>query len=85
MTGYTFTLTCPHCGERMEHKASGAVYASGTCALAACTDCGAEYRIDLRVQRLNAPRLNRPEPMGSLGMQPTTETGRRLVAAFEGA
>ena len=60
MTGYTFTLTCPSCGDEMAHRANGGVTPTGTCALAACTSCGAEYRIDLRIARLSAPRFDRP-------------------------
>ena len=86
MIGYRFALTCPHCGEYTEHRTSGAVTSSGTCAVADCPDCGASWRIDVRISRLGAPRLgDRPGPLGALGQQPTTDFGRRLVAAVHSA
>ena len=85
MTGYRFHLTCPACGALMEHRTGGAVTLTGTCALADCRECGAQYRVDVRVQRLSAPKFDGGDPMPSMVTVPevpSTEFGRRLVAAF---
>lgn len=58
MTGYTFTLTCPHCGGAMTHQADGAFTTYGSAALACCGTCGAECRVDVRVQVLRGSRVS---------------------------
>lgn len=57
MTGYTFTLTCPHCGGVMRHVADGAFSPYGSAALASCTECGSQYRADVRLRALQGPAL----------------------------
>lgn len=82
MTGYTFALTCPTCGDEVRHQADGVNTPTRTCALAACTTCGAQFRLDVLATLISPGRINtRPAPTVD-GMQPTTDYGRRLVEAF---
>lgn len=58
MTGYTFTLTCPYCSGEMKHLADGRAHSHfGTAALADCTGCHSQYRVDVRLSLLSGPAL----------------------------
>jgi len=50
MTGYRFALSCTHCGAPIAHRANGAVQTCQTTALADCTNCGAELKVEVVVK-----------------------------------
>lgn len=58
MTGYRFALTCTHCGAPIAHRADGAVQTCQTTALADCTNCGAELKVEVVVKTLRPSRLD---------------------------
>ena len=59
VTGYTFTLTWPHCGGEVRHVTSSKEAHSkyGAAALADCTGCGSAYRVDVKLALLSGPAL----------------------------
>ena len=61
MTGYQFAVTCPTCAGTLHHQADGATYTHRTAAIAACTNCGSVYRVDVVLSALSGPAL-RPSP-----------------------
>jgi hypothetical protein len=57
MNGYSFTVTCTHCGEHLQHKAGGAVYPNRTRALAHCVECGSDFLLVVDLQTLSGPAI----------------------------
>lgn len=44
MTGYTFALSCNHCGGELEHLADGLPSRAHTTAVARCTNCRRQWQ-----------------------------------------
>lgn len=74
MHDYTVPLTCPSCGDELEHEADGACDGQRACALAGCPSCGAGFRVNVTVEQVRAPRPALKQPRGERG-------GRRWSAA----
>ncbi len=56
MTGHLFAFSCPHCTATITHRGN---LRQG---VASCQQCGADYRIDVRLAALHGPRLNASTP-----------------------
>ena len=48
-TGYQFTLDCPSCGSQLEHCATGTTTGLDTRAVAVCTGCRCQIRVQVTV------------------------------------
>ena len=55
---YLFALRCLDCAAQLTHQADGTVTPTATAAIATCTVCGLQHRIDLRLTPL---RTDRPQ------------------------
>lgn len=73
MTGYSFIFGCPHCAHTIDHRGN---MRQG---VAACPECGAEYRVDVAVKGLRGPLLSEVTPHGT--RNPDAE-GAKLIAAL---
>ena len=74
MSAHVFAFACPHCATTISHRGE---LRQG---VAACRNCGAEYRIDVKVATLHGPLL-RSTPTDAVCANPNAP-GRPLIAAL---
>lgn len=53
MSGHVFAFDCPHCAATIAHRGSLRL------GVAACTSCGAQFRVDVHVAALLGPQMRR--------------------------
>lgn len=79
MTGYMIPVTCPHCAAQLAHTAAGATYTHRTCALAACTGCGSQFRVDVVLSVLSGPAIRDTLPAVDVACSNPNAPGRALI------
>lgn len=62
MNGYTFTATCPVCGDELDHQADGRPTTVRTSALAVCTICRRQWQITVTVEAVFSGPVERTPP-----------------------
>lgn len=60
-TGYAFTATC-HCGALLEHLADGVPTPTSSRAMTRCTECCAEYVLEVRLIQTRHTRASGQGP-----------------------
>lgn len=80
---YLFAIRCLDCGHQLHHQADGTVTPKATAAIAACTHCGLQHRIDLHLTPI---RTDRPQSTRVIGCTETgNTTAHNLHKAITGA
>ena len=58
MNGYTFSVTCPKCGDELEPTAPGTSDGFRTQAVAYCSPCRTTWRIAVELHDVQAQAIN---------------------------
>lgn len=65
MTSFTFNVTCIHCEALLEHTAGSGRHPRMQSVVAACTECGSQYRLNVELLVLNGPAIRETLPRGA--------------------
>ena len=78
---YLFAIRCLDCAAQLNHQADGAVTPTATAAIATCTICGLQHRIDLRLTPIRTDRPQSTRVTHTAG--PTTAYGAQLIQLLQ--